>query len=91
MPVKVPDAAVTVPTVILGVPDKPVAVVAVPVKAPTNVEAVATPTVILGVPDKPVAVVAVPVKAPTNVVAVTTSALIVTLVPTSSPFLTLKF
>jgi len=45
--VETPEAfrlvALMVPTVILGVPESPVAVVAVPVKAPINVVAVTTP------------------------------------------------
>jgi len=45
--VEIPEAlrlvALIVPTVILGVPESPVAVVAVPVKAPINVVAVTTP------------------------------------------------
>jgi hypothetical protein len=63
--VTTPDAFTPV-TVILGLPERPVAL---PVRAPTNVVAVATPdalrlvaaivpTVILGVPDKPKEVVA---------------------------------
>jgi hypothetical protein len=74
--VTTPDAFTPV-TVILGLPDNPVAL---PVRAPTNVVAVATPdalrlvaaivpTVILGVPDKPVAV---PVTLPLKLVALTT-------------------
>jgi len=83
-----------VPTVILGVPESPVALpVTLPVRAPENVVAVTTPealrlvaamvpTVMFGVPERPVAL---PVRAPENVVAVTTPEafrLVAAMVPT---------
>jgi hypothetical protein len=77
---KVNPVVVTVPTVILGVPDRPVAVpvtfpVTLPVRAPDKLVAVTVPTVIFGVPDKPVAFpVTFPVKGPANPVAVTVPA-----------------
>jgi len=73
--------ALMVPTVILGVPESPVALpVTLPVKAPENVVAVTTPealrlvapmvpTVMLGVPESPVALpVTFPTKPPVDVV-----------------------
>ncbi len=60
-----------VPVVILAASAREVAVVAVPVKLPTKLEAVIIPEVlILDVVPKPTAVVAVPVRVPTKLEAV---------------------
>jgi hypothetical protein len=87
--VETPDALILA-TAILGESESPVAVVAVPVRLPTKLDAVTTPeaftsvTLILGLPDNPKEVVAkdavdaVPVRLPTKLVEVTIP---VTLIP----------